>query len=197
MPTIPDLVQIAIRKLQQARRVRFQEVDQDGHPTDRAPHVFALNPSKVQVKRPKVEQYELSKAGFDRQFWQNDLITFSYSGSSGAFLPSTNQPGIISDRGRVIYDLRATKRWIQFRNFEIFYEEVGPENVRMDYFSYDYLLVGSLTDFQFDEDADRPGHIAYSFTFKGFPRVPVPITTEISAASLSPEDISTMRVRGV
>lgn len=178
----PDVAAALRGRAGNSSLIRFTEINQDGKRTKREQFTFRLNPSKVTVESKKINSYQLTKAGYDRQFWQNDLFVVSFSGSTGAFVPDPSQPVIRTVSGtRPIFDLRSTKAWGDFsRFFSQFYLEVGPENIRMEFFGFDFNMIGSLDTFKWDLDSDKnPGHIIYSFVFTGFPRRYTLMATEM------------------
>jgi hypothetical protein len=147
------------KKIPLASWITFTEIDLNDKVVDpdRAPHFsFRIaNPNKLEVSMIKIETYQLTKAGYDRQFWQNDLFKLAYSGSTGAFMPRyADHPWIEYEGGRPLYDIRDSKAWQVFSEFFEFYQ-----------------MVGSLNSFKFSMDADNnPNRIQYSFEYTGFPR---------------------------
>lgn len=178
--TDPIAADIA-NKLQRNSLIRFTEIDQDGSRTPREQFIFRLNPSKVDCVTDKIEGYQLTKAGYDYQFWQNDLFLLSFSGTTGALVPDASSPVLIGTFGsRPQFDIRSTKAWADFERFYFdFYLQIGQFPIRMDFFGFRFQLIGSLKGFKFGLDALN-GYISYSFSFTGLPRKYTPIATEIS-----------------
>jgi len=147
-------------------------------------YTFRLNPSQLQVTRAKLESWKLTKGGFERQFWQNDMVRFAYTGVSGAFRADEkaviNEQGLLgvdTFGGRVIvtatnpgeYDIRETLAYRKFQQFEQFYRDHAEDFIRMNYWGQPYSWKGSLNDFTYNVDANNPRLIRYSFTFTGIP----------------------------
>lgn len=150
------------------------------------PSIFAfnLNPTKLQVSRKKLEKYILTKFGFERQYWQNDLYTFSYSGTTLPFRPEGDSR---RDDGRP-FDISQTPAWLKFEEFDKFYRDVVDEReVKLSYWGMKEQLVGSLNDFSFGHDANDPFRILYSFKFTGIPLKRI----GISADFVGPEFVQT------
>jgi hypothetical protein len=128
-------------------------------------YVFTINPSKLGISRKKVERWTLTKFGFERQFWMNDLCVYQYQGSTGTFRPDEKQ--IIDN---YTFDITKTKAWQDFTNFENFYlSRCDERSVQMKDLGRDFTLVGSLDDFSYDKDANDPFRIQYKFKFTGIP----------------------------
>lgn len=172
--------------------IKFIEIDVDERPTGRE-YQFSINPSKLDVTMGKVEQYVSTKAGYERQGWQNDLIKVSYAGMTGAFLP--NDVDVINgvvyrENGpRPKFDIRKSRAWKKFQSFQAFYLALGRNLVRMDCFVFDILLVGSLNAFKFGLDAEtNASFIRYSFEFTGLPRH-YPIVGTGTSSAMSPDSV--------
>jgi len=150
--------------------------------------VFQIQPSQLKRTRKKLGQYILTKFGYERQNWGNDLFTFEYSGSSGVFRPEDGW----KLTGVVDFDVRDTHRWQVFREFEIFYEDSGNDQnmVRMSYWGYEAEFIGSLDDFSFTHDVNKePYAINYNFKYTALPLRRPKIETKIQAANAGdPED---------
>jgi len=144
--------------------------------------IFRLNPTTLKVTRPKLENWTLTKGGFERQFWRNDLVRFAYTGTSGAFRPDEiafiNEQGLLATDVRLNsitsissaeYDIRETFAWKKFEQFETFYRDHDEDFIQMNYWGQPRTWVGSLNGFEFDEDANNPRQIKYIFTFTGIP----------------------------
>lgn len=145
-------------------------------------YTFRLNPHQLRVSRPKLENWKLTKGGFERQYWRNDLVRFVYTGLSGVFRP--DEVAIINERGLIAtdvridpilrspgeYDIRETFAWRKFEQFEQFYNDHGEDFIRMNYWGQPRAWTGSLNGFEYDVDAKNPRLIRYSFTFTGNPR---------------------------
>lgn len=126
---------------------------------------FRLNPTNLKVSLKKLQQWILTKFGFERQYWGNQLWVFNYTGSSEVFKPN---PGEIDYSGR--FDITKTAAWFKFRQFENFFLDTGDQNIQMSYWAYDFMFVGTLDDFTFTCDSDRDPHrITYSFTYSAMP----------------------------
>lgn len=132
---------------------------------------FRINPSKLQRSRKKVERFILTKFGYERQYWGNDLHTFNYNGTTGVFKPNiTAEEYAVRFGDTAGFDIRSTEAWKNFQRFEQFFERNGHRNIYMMYWAYSHEYEGSLDDFRFEHDADRsPYSINYSFKFTGLP----------------------------
>lgn len=127
---------------------------------------FSLNPTKLQVSRKKLEKYILTKFGYERQYWQNDLYAMAYSGTTLPFRPESTSR---RDDGRP-FDITQTPAWLKFDEMDRFYRETADEReVKLSYWGMKEQLVGSLNDFSFGHDANDPFRIMYSFKFTGIP----------------------------
>jgi len=129
-----------------------------------------LNPSKLTVVRKKLEQWVLTKAGFERIDWGQNVIEFAYTGSSGAFRLDEPIPGAVAPQDVQDLDIRNTQAWAKFAEFEKFFRNTEEEFLEMTYWGQPYNHQGSIGDFQYDLDADtRPWSIAYRFKFTAKP----------------------------
>lgn len=137
---------------------------------------FRINPARLKISRPKIEKYHLTKNGFERQFWHNDLIRFDYEGSSGVFRPHT----LVNSR----FDITTTFAWQKFRQFERFYNNCDDRVVQMTYWGYPHPYEGSLNDFSFSYDPEKnPNMITYSFKYTALPLWYVNILTAADYAA--------------
>jgi len=130
---------------------------------------FRINPNNLKRARRKLGQYILTKFGYERQNWGNDLHTFSYSGSTGTFKPEDG----FDQSGPVTFDIRGTEAYEKFKSFETFYEETGNRQrlVGMQYWGFNGEFFGSLDDFDFNHSAERdPYRFLYNFKFTGIPQ---------------------------
>jgi hypothetical protein len=162
-------------------RMIFQELfDQTQTGRDRRRFKFSLNPNKLSVTAKKLENYILTKFGYERQYWTNGLFVFSYDGRTNVFKPATNLSGAQPTESFSIKDTAAYRKFMEFNNF---YAEVGERNLEMTYWGYDVTFIGSLDDFSFTYDAERPFHIDYRFKFTAIPTKPIPISLEFNDAA--------------
>jgi hypothetical protein len=143
--------------------------------------IFSLNPHKLSVAVRKLENYILTKFGYERQFWGTGLFVFSYEGRTNVFRPPVSNTGIIS--ASPSFDIRKTAAYIKFVEFQQFYFSIGNNNIEMSYWGYDNSFTGSLDDFSFSYDAERPFHIDYRFKFTAIPTKPIPISLEFNDAA--------------
>jgi len=133
---------------------------------------FLLNPDKLAVKRTKKEKYVLTKAGWERNFFINDLMMFSYSGTTGVFRPDELVGSVIGDVpvSSDSFNITTTKKWRHFQLLQEFFESLGEGMLQMTYWGLSKPVIGSMNDFDFVQDSEKPNHIAYSFKFTGIPR---------------------------
>jgi hypothetical protein len=122
---------------------------------------FRINPDKLTVTKTKIQT--VTAYGYDRfdlEFWGNQLDSYDYSGSTGAFItnPILNQLGI--------EDIRLSRAWLKFKSFDMFYAQhhkfllVVFENEAM---------IGFFRNFNYTRDAHDPWQIKYSFSLNVFP----------------------------
>lgn len=126
---------------------------------------FFINPSQLKRSRRKLGEFIITKFGYERQNWGNDLFLFDYSGMTGVFRPP-------DDDEDPIFDMRDTIAWKAFTDFESFYEETGNRQnlVRMSYWGFDGEFVGEIEDFTYTHDVYKdPYAIRYQFKFTGIP----------------------------
>lgn len=144
---------------------------------------FLINPLKVGVSKSKKEKYILTKAGWERNYFTEDLRTYDYSGTTGAFRPdemdgaktleqgSTFQRFVKTSLGRDanVLDITQTKKWKWFKSLEEFFDRVTDGTLILVWWGHSRPTVGSMNEFKFDQSADDPFQIRYSFRFTGIP----------------------------
>lgn len=150
--------------------ITFTEFDPVTGLVRSGPFKFRINPDQLSVTKKKLEKYILTKIGYERQSWGNDLFQFQYSGSSGVFRPEETNAA-----DAVPFDITTTRAWLKLKEFERFFERQGPGVVRMRLWAEPFEYVGSMPDFNFRQDAHNPFQIRYNFTFTGIPRDAVPV----------------------
>lgn len=139
---------------------------------DQTTFQFWINPGSLQVRKPRIGNYTLTKAGFERYFFINDMWSFAYSGTSGVFVPESDEAAPTeSNPFPENFDITTTAAWKKLEDLDRFYFERQEEDLRL---SYPVLLgqnslTGSLEDFSFKQDAKDPFQINYDFVFKGYP----------------------------
>lgn len=139
---------------------------------------FRINPGRLKISRPKIEKYLLTKNGFERNFWHNDLIRFEYEGSSGVFRPEDRTWGFQR------FDITTTLAWQKFRQFEKFYQLCDDRNVQMTYWGYPHAYDGSLNDFTFNYDPEKnPNMITYNFKYTALPLKYTDVTVAFATTS--------------
>lgn len=139
---------------------------------------FRINPTRLKRSQPKVQGWPLTKAGYERKYWNEDLITFSYEGSTGVF-----QPTVAQVTSGEVFDIRTSKAYRTFTEFKRFYRTSGKSNILMTIWDEPYPFEGMLDKFDYTLDSERtPKHIIYSFVFTGFPFDYVDIQTPQSVA---------------
>jgi len=170
---LPENVIQAIETGVQTGQVTADQLQQLG------PAVFSLrlNPSKMDVSLRKVRKLVLTHAGYDVQYWRNEPWTFSYTGSSGVFRPD-EQTFIVPEQadpnkaatlsGNEPFDIRLSKAWQKFEDFQRFYFETQERNLSILFRGE--TMIGYLDDFRFSEDANSPFHIEYSIAATIFSR---------------------------
>lgn len=153
---------------------------------------FAVNPANLKVTRKKLGQYILTKFGYERQNWGNDLVGFEYSGATGVFRPeSGNYP-------TAGFDITQTAAWLKFKEFEKFFFESANESelVRMQFWGYGgAVFQGVIDDFSYTYDPMKePFVIRYSFKYTTLPIKPVDIQTGIIGSRAGDPDFEKARV---
>lgn len=149
---------------------------------------FTINPSQLQISLKKLGVWKLTKFGYERQNWGNDLALFAYTGVSGVFRPNTGQ----SQRGVPTFDIRQTDAYQKLRQFEDFFLDSGNGKniVHMDYWGYSFVFEGSLDEFQMTHNVEKdPYAIRYNFKFTGVPTQRTAI--EVGYTSTEPGDPAT------
>lgn len=147
---------------------------------------FIINPSKLKITQLKLENWLLTKAGYERQFWQNELFKFEYSGSTGVFTPSVDGniaagPAALASDG---FDITKTKAWGLFQEFNDFYLNVGPNVIAMHFWAFSSgFFYGSLNQFNYNISSDDPYRITYDFSFTGIPRTPIKVSSNKDSTS--------------
>lgn len=164
-------------------------------PKKQIAYTFSVNPANLKVSRKKLGSFILTKFGYERQNWGNDLIQFEYQGCTGVFRPvSGNYPD-------ASFDITTTPAWIKFQEFENFYHESSNESelVRMQYWGYGgAVFQGVLDDFSFTYDPMKePFVIRYGFKYTCLPIKPVDIQTGIIGADAGDPDTEKARVDNV
>lgn len=158
------------------------------NPTQGQQYRFRLNPDKLSVTKGKIQKWILTKAGFERQFWGNDLYSYSYSGTSGAFRPdeilSSYGPGAPTANGVASnpkfdasqnldpsqYNITNTYAWKKFTEFERFYTRSDERPVFMSFWGESTALIGAFDHFEKHLQAEpHPRIIHYSFKFTALP----------------------------
>ena len=124
---------------------------------------FFINPATIGVSGKKTSRSVLEKKGWDTLHFvgtSNDMITMQFSGTTGSMVPPKKlfEAGINDTKFSVEY-----QRFQQFFQFFLDYEN----DLRMVYDGKIYD--GVLSDLKFDEKADEPFAITYSFTFSAYP----------------------------
>lgn len=153
---------------------------------------FIVNPANLSRSRKKLGQYVLTKFGYERQNWGNDLTSFEYAGATGVFRPNTWQ-----NNGAPDFDIRQTPTWAAFREFEDFYEGTGNNQnlVRMQYWGYSGSFLGSIDDFKLTYDPMKePWVIRYTFKFTGLPLAQPTIETNVIGATPSNPSTDNARI---
>lgn len=160
---------------------------------DEVDFTFIINPAQLKRSRKKVGQYILTKFGYERQNWGNDLTIFEYSGATGVFRPGDGFPPIDTPS----FDIRATSAYLKFREFEEFYENTGNDQnmVRMQYWGYATAsFIGSIDDFQFTYDVMKePFVIRYSFKYTAIPERLPRVETELVGTRVGDPDYESAR----
>jgi hypothetical protein len=133
-------------------------------------YVFRLNPDKLSVTRKKMEKWSFTKAGFERTDWDQAVIEFNYSGMFGVFRPDEPAPGFVPPTSVETFDIRTTQAWIKFAEFEQYFRKLAPEEeIEMTWWQQPYNHKGSIGEFTYDLDVERPKVIPYRFKFTAIP----------------------------
>mgnify|MGYP001020420793 CR=1 FL=1 len=150
---------------------------------------FTINPMNADVSKGKVRTVTQTKAGFETQYWRNNLMRISYKGKTPAFKAPINyltggakdtltKNSSIIGQGinNVLSDIRLSPAWIKFQRFQEFYDNQQGDSV-MIWDGVFYL--GWLDDFNFTVEGPRPESISYSFVFIAYPDKIVNLFTKI------------------
>jgi hypothetical protein len=125
---------------------------------------FHINPNNLKVSKGKITAKVLTKAGYERSYQGNDLTVLNYSGTTGYF----KVPDAFLAAG--IDDVRLSFLWQKFRRLERFFEKEDGDL----WLIYKLRIYkGSMTKFDYTEDAEQPWHIRYSFTFEALTDTPM------------------------
>jgi hypothetical protein len=125
---------------------------------------FRINPQSLRVRKARVQAYELTKAGYERYDFGNEMWVLSYRGTSGRLIPEDLMVG-------ETFDLTDTDAWKKMEEFDRFFTERGEETLQLTattLLGFLYLR-GSMKEFDFEQDANDPFQIRYNFTFWAFP----------------------------
>lgn len=145
------------------------------------PITFLINPTKLEVRLSKKEKYVLTKAGWERHFFNNDVVLYTYSGTTGAFRPDElDSKTLLNIRNGVdfisaatpdveTFDITTTRKWIKFKKIRDFFEKTKDGVMALVWWSEEKAAVGSMNDFGFTQNADDPFQILYNFKYTGVP----------------------------
>lgn len=166
--------------------IRFQS------PKQKLVYTFIVNPANLKVSRKKLGQFTLTKFGYERQNWGNDLVIFDYSGSTGVFRPySGNYPD-------ASFDITITPAYLKFKEFEDFFfnQANDSELVRMQFWGYDEVAFqGVLDEFSFTYDPMKePFVIRYQFKYMTLPVKQIEMQTGIIGIPAADPDTEKARV---
>lgn len=122
---------------------------------------FRINPQKLSVDQARqVVAVSYGRNRYDLMPWGEQLVSYKYSGTTGAMLPSQ----VFQRLG--IKDIRLSRTWLKFEAFRQFmvdpYARRGWVLVLFDMEAF----LGYFESFNFSRDADEPWHINYDFLLK-------------------------------
>ena len=127
---------------------------------------FFMNPSNLSVQMTKTSKTRLTKKGFETIHWEGtptEAIPMAFSGYSGTFyIP----PALSQDPALKIRDTKFSLNWQRFKIFERFVNNLTGDVVML----YDGTRYeGVVNNLKYDESADSPYGIKYSFVFTAYP----------------------------
>lgn len=122
---------------------------------------FTLNPQQFRVTEAKLDTMVLTKESFDSMHWEHDdTVKLSYSGTSGSLIPPP------AARANKIHDIRLSGAWRRFTRFKSFWRAARRDLVII----WDGVYYrGIMRTFNYNQDAENPWQILYTFDFEGFP----------------------------
>jgi len=134
---------------------------------------FKINPTHLTISQDTHKTMKKMRTGFTKSYVGNGLITLTFTGSLPCN-PFVNSPLALTQYDPAQDDLRNSIGWQFFETFAQFVRSnqgylfrlyyIGtPIQVRRD----NPEFVGDLDVPQFDQDAENPWMINYSFTFRG------------------------------
>ena len=132
-------------------------------------HKFRINPDNLTVGNKKVDSIVYTKKGHERQYHGEDLVTFTYRGSTGYMQSYLRSIGI--------NDIRFSEAWAKFEGFKKFYTD-SEDDVNMYYDGAVYE--GFFGNFNYRKDANDPFQIKYDFIFTAYPNQVHNISTAFS-----------------
>lgn len=133
--------------------------------TARNPAIFRffLNPISLDTGVKKIVNPILEKKGWETLQWPatpNEMISMTFSGTTGSLVP------IRTLREQGVRDTKYSLNWLRFQQFQ----QMIIETVNDLKMLYDgKLYEGYVADFRFQENADTPFAINYTFTFVAYP----------------------------
>lgn len=148
--------------------------------TSKKPYFFRffINPTTVAFSLRKTAKPILEKKGWDIVHFSgtpNEMIPMKFSGNTGSIVP----PIALWSKG-----IRDTKFSVNYQRFQQLYELALSASNDLKLFYDGKLYEGMFTDFNFDENANEPFSIRYSFTFSAYPDRTKNITSFAQITSL-------------
>jgi hypothetical protein len=155
---------------------------------------FSINPQNATFTKNKVQAVTLTKAGYELQYWRNQMIGIAYVGRSGAFQPPSqtlqNLGASVQDvknltagaLGNSLNDIRLSPAWLKFQRFQDFYDTASGDLMMV----FDGVFYqGFFEDFSFSQDANNPFIINYNFKFSAYPDKVYNLFTKVPAVYTS------------
>lgn len=119
-------------------------------------YVFGLKPNSLSVHKPKIFGKKVDMSGIIVEHWINDLQAFDFKGTTGSLEPL--YPEMTNLKSSAVY------QW--FYQLDMFIQRHN-QDILMSYEDFKYW--GFFADFGYEEDADNPYTINYSFNFTVYP----------------------------
>jgi len=148
--------------------------------TSKRPYFFRffINPSTVAFSLRKTSKPILEKKGWDIVHFDgtpNEMIPLKFGGNTGSIVP----PIALWNKG-----IRETKFSVNYQRFQQLFELARTASNDLKLFYDGKLYEGAFSDFSFDENANEPFSIRYSFTFMTYPDRTKNITSFSQVTSL-------------
>jgi hypothetical protein len=149
---------------------------------------FRINPNKLSVPKKKIADIKYTGAGWDIDIRGQELIMYSYKGSTGSLVPDNILNGVTLPYLNELFSImnlgqeltgnyfyrfpqltsnpKLSSAYIVFKLFELFWEQ---NNDDLLIFWEDECYLGKFLNFTYEIDGMNPYQIMYSFDFAVYP----------------------------